>query len=139
MYYTLIFTLKKQILVDAFTIQLPKHIKEKGPYGQFLRLRRNCAKEADFKLHSVNMAKDCSKRGYPNKCISPQQTRATKTERKGHSYPQNASFQIWLSFIDPHIQSNESPSYGNRTKTLGNCQNEWKMIAAFKGKHHTSA
>ena len=31
----------------------PRHIIQKGPYSQFLRLRRNCYKDADFEKHML--------------------------------------------------------------------------------------
>jgi hypothetical protein len=42
-------------------------MKEKGPYAKFLRLKHNCAKDADFAKHSKKMASDYSKCGYPEK------------------------------------------------------------------------
>ena len=57
-------------------------MKEKGPYGQFLRLRRNCALETDYKKHSAKMTEDYINRGYPAKIIEPQRTRADIIDRK---------------------------------------------------------
>jgi hypothetical protein len=65
-----------------YTSSHPKHMKEKGPFGQFLRLRRNCAKDTDFTNHSAKMAEDYARRGYPSKIIEPQQSRAQKIDRK---------------------------------------------------------
>jgi hypothetical protein len=65
-----------------YTSSHPRHMKEKGPYGQFLRLKRNCAKDADFAKHSEEMASDYSKCGYPDKTILPQKEQASNVERK---------------------------------------------------------
>jgi len=70
-----------------FTSSHPKHVKEKGPFGQFLRLKRNCAKADDYTVHSNKMAADYAKRGYPTKVIIPQQTKADILDRKGLFQP----------------------------------------------------
>jgi hypothetical protein len=57
-------------------------MKEKGPFGQFLRLRRNCAKETDYTKHADKMFDDYSKRGNPQKIIQPQKDRASIIDRK---------------------------------------------------------
>lgn len=43
----------------------PKHQKESGPYSQFLRLRRICAKETDYLMHAYNLVHSYQLRGYP--------------------------------------------------------------------------
>ena len=47
----------------------PKNCTRKGPYGQFLRIKRNCTKDADFEKHAEDMKKHYSNRGYPEKII----------------------------------------------------------------------
>jgi len=76
-----------------FTSSHPKHVKDKGPYGQFLRLKRNCAKDEDFKAHSDKMFADYEKRGYPRKTILPQQTRAENLDRKSLFTPKMPKFK----------------------------------------------
>ena len=76
-----------------YTSSHPKHMKEKGPYGQFLRLKRNCAKDADFTDHANKMAEDYSKRGYPNKIIQPQRDRANNVIRKDLFQPKMPKFK----------------------------------------------
>ena len=47
----------------------PRHIIQKGPYSQFLRLRRNCYKDADFEKHAADMIKHYKNRGYKEDAI----------------------------------------------------------------------
>jgi hypothetical protein len=68
-------------------------MKEKGPYGQFLRLKRNCAKQADFATHSEKMTSDYSKRGYPDKTIQPQRERADTIDRNSLFKPKMPTFK----------------------------------------------
>ena len=41
--------------------------KTKGPYGQFLRLRRICTYDLDFQTNAEKLIGYCLKRGYPEK------------------------------------------------------------------------
>ena len=59
----------------------PKHTKEKGPYGQFLRLKRNCSRPEDFKNNADAMAKDYIKRGYPTEIVKSQRKMAEEKDR----------------------------------------------------------
>ena len=43
----------------------PRHCKTAGPYGEFLRIRRNCHKLEDYDKHSILRVKDYQMRGYP--------------------------------------------------------------------------
>ena len=47
----------------------PQNCIQKGPYGQFLRIKRNCTKDADFKKHAEDMKKHYADRGYPDDII----------------------------------------------------------------------
>ena len=47
----------------------PQNCIQKGPYGQFLRIKRNCTKDADFKKHAEDMKKNYADRGYPDYII----------------------------------------------------------------------
>ena len=52
-----------------FSSAHPKSTKTKGPYGQFLRLRRVCTRDTDFVLESKKLVNAYIKRGYPNELI----------------------------------------------------------------------
>ena len=45
-----------------FTSSHPKHTRHNGPYGQFLRLRRNCHFDDDFNRHADSMTQHYLKR-----------------------------------------------------------------------------
>ena len=64
-----------------YTSAHPKHMKEKGPYGQFLRLRRNCHDDQDFMHHSNNMVKDYQNRGYQTKPLLTLRNKASQQVR----------------------------------------------------------
>ena len=51
---------------------------KKGPYGQFLRIRRICTKNQDFIDNGIKMVKHYIKRGYPFKQLKKHLLRASK-------------------------------------------------------------
>ena len=59
-----------------FTSSHPKHTRHNGPYGQFLRLRRNCHFDDDFNRHADAMTQHYLKRGYPQDLITQSRHRA---------------------------------------------------------------
>ncbi|XP_069464765.1 uncharacterized protein [Ambystoma mexicanum] len=59
----------------------PKHIKENLPYGQFLRLRRNCTDLHDFYHDAELLSNRLIERGYPRKLVSRSLKRARFTCR----------------------------------------------------------
>ena len=52
--------------------------KTKGPYGQFLRLRRICTYDTDFYEQSDKLITYYLKRGYPEKALKKHLKRASK-------------------------------------------------------------
>ena len=52
--------------------------KTKGPYGQFLRLRRICTYDSDFEQNSEKLIQYYQKRGYPEKSLRKHYQRASK-------------------------------------------------------------
>ncbi len=50
-----------------YTSAHAKHCKSGGPFGKFLRIRRNCNRIADYEKHSENRVLDYRRRGYPIK------------------------------------------------------------------------
>ena len=65
----------------------PRHTKEHGPYGQFLRLKRNCPQPEDFKTNADKMEIDYKKRGYPDKIVRTERRKAETVERKTILHP----------------------------------------------------
>ena len=59
-----------------YTSAHPHNVMEKSPYGQFLRLRRICSLEEDYKKNSDKLIDYYVKRGYPRKNLESHQTRA---------------------------------------------------------------
>ena len=59
-----------------FTSSHPKHTRHNGPYGQFLRLRRNCHFDDDFNRHADAMTQHYLKRGYPQDLITQSRHKA---------------------------------------------------------------
>ena len=52
--------------------------KSKGPYGQYLRLRRTCTKDENFRYNSKRLTEFYIKRGYPIKSLTNHFNRANK-------------------------------------------------------------
>ena len=65
-----------------FTSSHPKHTKRAGPYGQFLRVRRNCTLNSDYIKHSLKMKKHYVERGYPEQLIENSRLQALNRNRK---------------------------------------------------------
>ena len=61
----------------------PTHCKKGIPYGQFLRLRRICDKDEDFRKHALNKAAHFRERGYPLDLIAEACIRAWDSKQKG--------------------------------------------------------
>ncbi|XP_053575468.1 uncharacterized protein LOC128664684 [Bombina bombina] len=59
----------------------PVHLIKGIPYGQFLRLRRNCSSLTKFDTHAALMKERFLKRGYSNKCLKKALWKARKTPR----------------------------------------------------------
>ena len=56
--------------------------KSKVPYGQYLRLRRMCSKDQDFKYNSRKLTEFYIKRGYPIKSLIRHFNRANTNTNK---------------------------------------------------------
>jgi hypothetical protein len=61
-----------------FSSAHPKSTKTKGPYGQFLRLRRVCTKDSDFVMESRRLVKDYMRRGYPKHLVEEHLNKAAQ-------------------------------------------------------------
>ena len=54
----------------------------KGPFDQFLRIRRICTKNDDFISHGLEMIQHYVKRGYPLKSLKKHMLRAARYSQK---------------------------------------------------------
>ena len=61
-----------------YTSAHPQHCKSKGPYGQFLRLRRICSLNGDYFIEANKMIKHYVNRGYPEKNLRAFSDKAAK-------------------------------------------------------------
>ena len=59
----------------------PSHTKRGGPYGQFLRVRRNCTLLSDYDKHSLYLKEKYLQRGYPISLIEGSRIRARSQDR----------------------------------------------------------
>ena len=55
---------------------------KKGPYGQYLRIRRICTLDSDFKLNADKLASYYLNRGYPLKQLKNHHKRVAKLTQK---------------------------------------------------------
>ena len=59
----------------------PGHTKRGGPFGQFLRIRRNCTLLSDYDKHSEYIKKKYLERGYPVALVESSRSRARSYDR----------------------------------------------------------
>lgn len=67
---------------DSFLSFHPEHLRKGIPKGQFLRVRRNCTNDSDFKEEAADLTRRFQARGYPRKTISKAYITAKNTPRK---------------------------------------------------------
>ena len=60
----------------------PSHTKRGGPYGQFLRVRRNCTLDSDYEKHSSYIKDKYVQRGYPLDLVENSRQKARNSDRK---------------------------------------------------------
>ena len=59
----------------------PGHTKRGGPFGQFLRVRRNCTRLDDYDKHSKVMKAHYTDRGYPSQQVEGARQKARQIDR----------------------------------------------------------
>ena len=59
----------------------PTHCKNGGPYGEFLRIRRNCTLNTDYETHSKKRVEHYAKRGYPRTLLNEAKDKAQNQDR----------------------------------------------------------
>lgn len=60
----------------------PTHLKRGIPYGQYLRLRRNCTDIQDFKQNALDLTARFRNRGYPKKLLNQAYNKALHMDRQ---------------------------------------------------------
>ena len=94
--------------------------KTKGPYGQFLRLRRICTYDEDFQENSEKLITYYMKRDYPEKALRKHYKRASQ-------YTQDQLLEVKPknSIDTPVMVTNYNPSNPNIKKII---HNNWNII-----------
>ncbi|XP_078515246.1 extracellular calcium-sensing receptor-like [Lissotriton helveticus] len=65
-----------------YTSHHPKALRTNLPFGQFLRIRRNCSALTDYKTESAILSRNLLERGYPTRDVSKAQKRASHNHRE---------------------------------------------------------
>ncbi|XP_078520512.1 uncharacterized protein LOC144785528 [Lissotriton helveticus] len=60
----------------------PRSLRDNLPYGQYLRVRRNCSTIQQFELHGQGLTSKLKERGYPHKLLKHSMKRARWTPRE---------------------------------------------------------
>ncbi len=71
----------------------PEHCKRGGPFGEFLKIRRNWNMIADYVKHSEDRVSDYRRRGYPMNIIRKAQRKARNLNRESLLKPRNKSIE----------------------------------------------
>ena len=104
----LTYKLKKNLLFESAH---PQHTKEGTPYSQFLRIRRVCTRDKDYKLHCQNLIDYFVARHYPRSLLEAALTKANLKSRHKLLYPppktksDNNTLQLTLTFHPTDRQS----------------------------------
>lgn len=77
----------------------PDHLKRGIPYGQFLRLKRNCSEKRDFKKHAIELTDRFRKRDYPQKVVSRAYQRASNMDRSSCLQLKSKQTNTQLRFV----------------------------------------
>lgn len=98
----------------------PQHLKKGIPYSQYLRLKRNCMDETDFKKHASELTLRFQQRGYPKKLLSQAYRRALKRDRASLFQPKLKTDTQALRLIT---------TYNNRWPEIrGILQRHWHIL-----------
>ena len=60
----------------------PRALRNNLPYGQFLRIRRNCTDHENYRLQSTGLSTKLEERGYPRHIVREARKRASNTPRE---------------------------------------------------------
>lgn len=72
----------QDMMHSSFLSFHPEHLRKGIPKGQFLRVRRNCSDDNDFKTEAADLTRRFQARGYPRKIISQAFCVAKNTPRQ---------------------------------------------------------
>lgn len=72
----------QDMMHSSFLSFHPKHLRRGIPKGQFLRVRRNCSDDNDFKTEAADLTRRFRARGYPHRVISQAFSAAKSTPRQ---------------------------------------------------------
>ena len=100
----------------------PKHLRDNLPFGQFLRLRRNCSNIEDYKTQADFLSKRLIERDYPTQIVQKAKKRARNNNRE--------------SLLEPkHGQDNRNPRLTcittytvASTMTTKTIQKHWRIL-----------
>ena len=59
----------------------PESLVNSIPYSQYLRIRRNCSRDEDFRIHSTNLYHRLKQRGYSHRCLKRAYNRVKPQQR----------------------------------------------------------
>ena len=98
----------------------PGHTKRGGPYGQFLRIRRNCTLDEDYIKHSLIMKQHYIKRGYPTDLVECSRIKALNQNRDTLLTPKVNSSQTQTPNIVPLVLTHHPSNYQIRKIIMDN-------------------
>ncbi|XP_069609367.1 uncharacterized protein [Ranitomeya imitator] len=100
----------------------PKHTRDGIPRGQFLRARRNCTDDEDFRREAHDLTERFRRRNYPKKCISRAYQRAKIQTQDTLLVPTRKETDKFVRFITGyHTQWNQVRDILN---------NHWRILTA---------
>ncbi|XP_069584088.1 uncharacterized protein [Ranitomeya imitator] len=100
----------------------PKHTRDGIPRGQFLRARRNCTDDEDFRREAHDLTERFRRRNYPKKCISRAYQRAKIQTQDTLLVPTKKETDKFVRFITGyHTQWNQVRDILN---------NHWRILTA---------
>ena len=109
----------------------PYHCKKGLPYGQFLRIRRICSKEDDYRHHCVEKAALLRQKGYPQMLIDEAYVKARDKGRNELLKPADRS----VSHLPPktYMTTTYNPSFdGLRTQV----KKTWDLLDRSSSTRH---
>lgn len=100
----------------------PEHLKRGIPYGQYIRLRRNCTEFADYKKHADDLTSRFLARGYPRKLLIRAYQKALRMERSKLLEPRQRTNTQELRFVT---------TYNNQWSDIRNLLNRnWHILGS---------
>ncbi|XP_069493449.1 uncharacterized protein [Ambystoma mexicanum] len=93
----------------------PKHIIYNIPYGEILRVKRNCSKTDDFKQKVTSTMSKFISRGYPNKLIKNSYQKSSTRTRQSLLQVRP---KIDKTVIDPHRTINFTTNYSSNNSII---------------------